>query len=162
MATSKKQMQQRRATLRPHPARDQIVDVMRSYGRSISPTQLARITGGSLGSTAYHVRTLVSAGVVELADEGRVRGAVEHFYAIVPGGEDETRLTDPVAQLLGLCGALTVPDPDGGYPRPAVVDDPAREQLQALIAQLRPTVRDIVTAATERNAPPQPPAPSSR
>jgi DNA-binding transcriptional ArsR family regulator len=151
MAT-KKEKQERRATLRPHPARDQILDVMRSYGKPISPTQLARITGGTLGSTAYHVRTLVGAGVVELADEGRVRGAVEHFYAIVPGGEDETRLTDPVGQLLGLCGALTVPDADGGYPRPTVLDDPAREQLQALIAQLRPEVRTIVAAATARNA----------
>jgi hypothetical protein len=132
MAT-KKEKQERRATLRPHPARDQI-------------------TGGTLGSTAYHVRTLVGAGVVELADEGRVRGAVEHFYAIVPGGEDETRLTDPVGQLLGLCGALTVPDADGGYPKPAVLDDPAREQLQALIAQLRPEVQTIVAAATARNA----------
>jgi DNA-binding transcriptional ArsR family regulator len=152
MASTKKEKQERRASLRPHPARDQILDVMRSYGKPISPTQLARITGGTLGSTAYHVRTLVAAGVVELADEGRVRGAVEHFYAIVPGGEDETRLTDPVAQLLGLCGALTVPDPDGGYPRPTVLDDPAREQLQALIAQLRPEVRTIVAAATERTA----------
>jgi DNA-binding transcriptional ArsR family regulator len=151
MAGTKKEKQERRASLRPHPARDQILDVMRSYGKPISPTQLARITGGTLGSTAYHVRTLVAAGVVELADEGRVRGAVEHFYAIVPGGEDETRLTDPVAQLLGLCGALTVPDPEGGYPRPAVLDAAAREQLQALIAQLRPEVRAIVTAATERS-----------
>jgi DNA-binding transcriptional ArsR family regulator len=149
MATSKKQMQQRRATLRPHPARDQIVDVMRSYGRPISPTQLARITGGSLGSTAYHVRTLVSAGVVELADEGRVRGAVEHFYALV-SDEREGQLADPVGQLLGLCGALTVPAPDGGYPRPTVLDAPAREKLQRLLARLRPEVRDIVAEATAR------------
>jgi DNA-binding transcriptional ArsR family regulator len=151
MAT-KKEMQERRATLRPHPARDQILDVMRSYGKPISPTQLARITGGTLGSTAYHVRTLVGAGIVELADEGRVRGAVEHFYAFVPGNEDEPRLTDPVGQLLGLCGALTVPDADGGYPKATVLDDPAREQLQALIAQLGPEVRTIVAAATARNA----------
>jgi DNA-binding transcriptional ArsR family regulator len=152
MATTKKEKQQRRATLRPHPARDQILDVMRSYGKPISPTQLARITGGTLGSTAYHVRTLVAAGVVELADEGRVRGAVEHFYALVAGDEEETQLTDPVGQLLGLCGALTVPARDGGYPRPAVLDDPARRQLQKLIAKLRPEVQGIVAAATERGA----------
>jgi DNA-binding transcriptional ArsR family regulator len=150
MATTKKEKQKRRATLRPHPARDQILDVMRSYGKPISPTQLARITGSTLGSTAYHVRTLVGAGVVELADEGRVRGAVEHFYALVPGDEEETQLTDPVGQLLGLCGALTVPASDGGYPRPTVLDDPARRQLQKLIAKLRPEVQGIVAAATER------------
>jgi DNA-binding transcriptional ArsR family regulator len=131
MAT-KKEKAERRASLRPHPARDQILDVMRSYGKPISPTQLARITGGTLGSTAYHVRTLVSAGVVELADEGRVR------------------LTDPVTQLLALCGALTMPDPDGGYPRPAVIDDVARERLTAIIAQLCPEVQQIVVEALAR------------
>jgi DNA-binding transcriptional ArsR family regulator len=150
MPTTKKQMKKRRETLRPHPARAQIVDVMRSYGRPISPTQLARITGGSLGSTAYHVRTLVSAGVVELADEGRVRGAVEHFYALVDGDDEDLQLADPVSQLLGLCGALTVPGPDGGYPRPTVLDAAARKQLQRVIARLRPEVRDIVTASTSR------------
>lgn len=149
MAT-KKEKADRRASLRPHPARDQILDVMRSYGEPISPTQLARITGGTLGSTAYHVRTLVSAGVVELADEGRVRGAVEHFYALVPGDEEEIRLTDPVAQLMSLCGALTVPGADGGYPRPAAVDDAARGRLRALIDKLRPEVQRIVAEATER------------
>src|SRR3954452_4440553 len=126
MAT-KKEKAERRATLRPHPVRDQIVDTMRSYGKPISPTQLSRVTGGNLGSVAYHVRTLVAAGVVELADEGRVRGAVEHFYALVL--EEDAQLADPVSRLLGLCGALTVPDDDGGYPRPATLDEPARKQL---------------------------------
>ena len=150
MSGTKKERQERRASLRPHPARDHILDVMRSYDKPISPTQLARITGNTLGSTAYHVRTLVTAGVVELADEGRVRGAVEHFYAIVPGGEDETRLTDPITQLLGLCGALTVPDPAGGYPRPAIIDELAREQLNKLLGEVQPKVRAIAAAATAR------------
>jgi DNA-binding transcriptional ArsR family regulator len=150
MAT-KKEKAERRASLRPHPARDQILDVMRSYGKPISPTQLARITGGTLGSTAYHVRTLVSAGVVELADEGRVRGAVEHFYALVPGDDGDLRLSDPVMQLVGLCGALTVPDRQGGYPRQGVVDDAARRALTALIAELSPQVQRIVAEATGRD-----------
>jgi len=148
MATTKKQMQTRRDTLRPHPARDQIVDVMRSYGKPISPTQMARVTGGTLGSVAYHVRTLVAAGVVELADEGRVRGAVEHFYALVK--DEDAQLADPVGQLLGLCGALTVPGPDGGYPRPAILDQLARDQLRGMIERLGPEVRDIAAAATAR------------
>jgi DNA-binding transcriptional ArsR family regulator len=146
---TKKEQQRRRETLRPHPTRDKIIDVMRSYGKPISPTEVSRVTGATLGSTAYHVRTLVEAGVIELADEGRARGAVEHFYALVRADE-ETRLVDPVGQLLGLCGALTVPAPDGGYPRPAILDESAREQLQRMIARLRPEVRDIVAAATAR------------
>jgi DNA-binding transcriptional ArsR family regulator len=151
MATTKKQMEHRRATLRPHPVRDQIVDVMRSYEKPISPTQLSRITGGTLGSVAYHVRTLVAAGVVELADEGRVRGAVEHFYALTASHQD-SRLSDPIGTLLSLCGALTVPDPEGGYPLPTVLDDRARKQLELVIAEVQPGVREIVAKATYRAA----------
>jgi DNA-binding transcriptional ArsR family regulator len=149
---TKKDKQRRRETLRPHPQRDRILDAMRSYGRPISPTQLARITDNTIGSTAYHVRTLVQAGVIELADEGRVRGAVEHFYALVPGGDEATQLVDPVDQLLRLCDALTVPAANGGYPLPAVLDDPAREKLRKVIAKLRPEVQGIVQAATKRVA----------
>jgi DNA-binding transcriptional ArsR family regulator len=147
--TTKKQQQERRATLRPHPARDQIIDAMRSYGLPISPTRLAKVTGSTLGSVAYHVRTLVGAGVVELADEGRVRGAVEHFYALVPN-EEETQLSDPVHGLLGLCGALTVPSPDGGYPRPTALDDRARKELRTVLERLRPQVQSIVAGAARR------------
>ncbi|HMJ33467.1 MAG TPA: hypothetical protein VK501_06095 [Baekduia sp.] len=151
MTTTKKQQQERRATLRPHPAREQIIDVMRSYGRPISPTRLSRVTGATLGSVAYHVRTLVAAGVVELADEGRVRGAVEHFYALVPN-EEETQLVDPVGALLGLCGALTVPSADGGYPRPTELDEHARGELRSVLERLRPQVQLIVAGATRRGA----------
>jgi DNA-binding transcriptional ArsR family regulator len=140
----------RRATLRPHPLRDQILDVMRSYGQPISPTRLARITGGSLGSTAYHVRTLVAAGVVELADEGRVRGAVEHFYALVKDPDDELRLDDPVRQALALADALTLPDAAGGYPTPTVLDAQARAELDRLLHRFRKSVHKIALDSTRR------------
>jgi DNA-binding transcriptional ArsR family regulator len=145
MAT-KKQMEHRRAKLRPHPVRDQIIDVMRSYGKPISPTQLSRITGGTLGSVSYHVRTLVSAGVIALADEGRVRGAVEHFYALT----DEAQRSDSIGALLSVCGALTVPSPDGGYPRPIVLDNRARKQLKTVMNKLQPEIRKIVADSTAR------------
>lgn len=151
MATTKRQMEHRRATLRPHPVRDQIVDVMRSYGKPISPTQLSRITGGTLGSVAYHVRTLSAAGVVVLADEGRVRGAVEHFYMLALDDHEMT-LADPTGTLLSLCGALTVPSADGGYPEAVRLDDRARTELQRLITTLQPEVRAIASASTARLA----------
>jgi DNA-binding transcriptional ArsR family regulator len=147
---SRREQQRRRATLRPHPVRDQVVDVMRSYGQPISPTRLAEVTGKSLGSVAYHVRTLVSAGVVVLADEGRVRGAIEHFYALA--SNEEAPLTDPVEALLALCGALTVPSPDGGYPRRAVLDKKTRDALDKVLARLRPQVRSIVAEAASHGA----------
>jgi DNA-binding transcriptional ArsR family regulator len=146
---TRREQQKRRASLRPHPARDQIVELMRSYGKPISPTRLARITDLTLGSIAYHVRTLVSAGVIELADEGRVRGAVEHFYALARNDED-THLGDPVGNLLVLCGALAVASDDGGYPQPAVLDAESREQLVEILEDIRPRVRDIVDNSTAR------------
>lgn len=153
MAPTRKQMAARRASLRPHAVRDQIVDVMRSYGKPISPTQLARVTGGTLGSVAYHVRTLASAGVIELADEGRVRGAVEHYYGLTAVVADDGPLVDPLSALLSLCGAMTVAGENGGYPRPVVLDDAGRQELRAVVAQLRPKVQAIASAATARTAP---------
>jgi DNA-binding transcriptional ArsR family regulator len=147
---TKDEQQQRRATLRPHPVRSQIVDVMRSYGRPISPARLARITGTTLGSAAYHVRTLVAAGVVELVDEGRARGAVEHFYAL-SRDDEEMQLSDSVDGLLGLCGALTVPSGDGSYPSPAVLDADARRQLVQVLEEVRPRVRAITASSTARS-----------
>jgi DNA-binding transcriptional ArsR family regulator len=149
MAT-KRQQQQRRKTLRPHPTRDQIVDAMRSYGEPISPTRLSEVTGNTLGAVAYHVRTLLSAGVVELAEEGRVRGAVEHFYALVP--DNEADLNDPLVGLQKLCGVLTLPNPEGGYPVPVPLDDEARAALQKLLDTLRPKVQKIVKETAKRTA----------
>ena len=149
MAT-KRQQQQRRSTLRPHPTRDQIVDAMRSYGEPISPTRLSEVTGNTLGAVAYHVRTLLSAGVVELAEEGRVRGAVEHFYALVP--DNEADLNDPLVGLQKLCGVLTLPNPDGGYPVPVPLDAEARAALQKLLDTLRPKVQKIVKETAKRSA----------
>jgi DNA-binding transcriptional ArsR family regulator len=48
--------------------------------RKASPNQLSGWLGASLGTVAYHVRTLEQLGLIELVDETRVRGAVEHHY----------------------------------------------------------------------------------
>jgi DNA-binding transcriptional ArsR family regulator len=149
MASAREQ-QKRRKTLRPHPARDQIVDAMRSYGQPISPTRLAEVTGNTLGSVAYHVRTLLAAGVVELAEEGRVRGAVEHFYALVP--DNEAEINDPLVGLQKLCGVLTLPTGENGYPQPVPLDDEARAQMQKLLDTMRPKVQRIVRETAKRAA----------
>jgi DNA-binding transcriptional ArsR family regulator len=149
MAT-KKEREKRRKTLRPHAVRDRIVDALRSCDSPLSPAQLARITGETLGSTAYHVRTLVAAGVVELVDEGRVRGAVEHFYALVSEAGSDIRTIDPIDQLVSLCGALILPGETGGQPRRAVLDDEARMRLVTILETVRPQVVEIVSESTER------------
>jgi DNA-binding transcriptional ArsR family regulator len=147
--TSKREQQQRRKTLRPHPARDEIVDAMRSYGKPISATRLAVTTSNSVGSVTYHMRTLRTAGIIELADEGRVRGAVEYFYALVPDHADE--LNDPLIELQKLCGVLTLPRSDG-YPEPIELDDEARAALHKALNAVRPKVARIVSAAAKRAA----------
>jgi DNA-binding transcriptional ArsR family regulator len=149
MASAREQ-QKRRKTLRPHPARDQIVDAMRSYGQPISPTRLAEVTGNTLGSVAYHMRTLLAAGVVELAEEGRVRGAVEHFYALVP--DNEAEINDPLVGLQKLCGVLTLPTGENGYPQPVPLDAEARAQMQKLLDGMRPKVQRIVRETAKRAA----------
>ena len=139
----------RRRTPKPHPAREAILDVMRQYGKPISPTQLARIAGITLGSTAYHVRVLLAAEVIELAGEKRVRGAIEHLYALVDA-HTELGAASKVRQLLSLCGALTVPGSKGGFPLASQIDDEARSKLEALLAVLRSQVQEIAVSSTTR------------
>jgi DNA-binding transcriptional ArsR family regulator len=61
-----------------HPLRVRIMAMLDE--RQASPNQLAGWLGASLGTVAYHVRTLLQLGLIELVDETRVRGAVEHHY----------------------------------------------------------------------------------
>jgi hypothetical protein len=138
-----------RRALRPHPARGQILGVMRQHGAPISPVQLSRITGATLGSTAYHVRALLAARVIELAGEERgVRGSTEHFYRLVA---EDVASPDRVQQLLGLCGALTVRHADGGgYPVSTEIDGDAHMELEGLLSGVRPQVQQIAAASTAR------------
>jgi DNA-binding transcriptional ArsR family regulator len=64
-----------------HPLRVRILAMLDE--RQASPNQLAGWLGASLGTVAYHVRTLLQLGLIELVDETRVRGAVEHHYRAV-------------------------------------------------------------------------------
>src|SRR3954447_24782002 len=61
-----------------HPLRVRILAMLDE--RTASPVELAGWLGSSLGTVAYHVRTLERLGLVELVHETRVRGAVEHHY----------------------------------------------------------------------------------
>jgi DNA-binding transcriptional ArsR family regulator len=61
-----------------HPLRVRILAMLDE--RTASPVELAGWLGASLGTVAYHVRTLERMGLIELIHETRVRGAVEHHY----------------------------------------------------------------------------------
>ncbi len=61
-----------------HPLRVRILAMLDE--RVASPNELRGWLGGSLGTVAYHVRVLEQLGLIELVNETRVRGAVEHHY----------------------------------------------------------------------------------
>ena len=61
-----------------HPLRVRILALLDE--RIASPVELSGWLDATLGTVAYHVRTLERMGLVELVRETRVRGAVEHHY----------------------------------------------------------------------------------
>jgi DNA-binding transcriptional ArsR family regulator len=61
-----------------HPLRIRILAMLAD--RSASPVQLSTQLDATLGTVAYHVRTLHSLGLVELVDTRQRRGATEHYY----------------------------------------------------------------------------------
>jgi DNA-binding transcriptional ArsR family regulator len=61
-----------------HPLRIRILAMLAD--RQASPVQLSAKLDATLGTVAYHVRTLHSLGLVELVDTRQRRGATEHYY----------------------------------------------------------------------------------
>ena len=69
-----------------HPLRAEIVGLLRREG-PLSPVRAADQLDGTLGTIAYHFRTLDKLGVIEVCDEIPRRGAVEHIYQLAePAG----------------------------------------------------------------------------
>jgi DNA-binding transcriptional ArsR family regulator len=61
-----------------HPLRIQILGLLDN--RTASPREIAAELGTPLSNTAYHVRQLVTLGLVELVSRTARRGAIEHHY----------------------------------------------------------------------------------
>lgn len=51
-----------------------------------SPKMMADVLGESLGTVAYHVRTMLRHGLIRLVKEKQRRGAMEHFYVLTAAG----------------------------------------------------------------------------
>jgi DNA-binding transcriptional ArsR family regulator len=62
-----------------HPLRIRILALLEE--REASPVQLAEHLDATLGTVAYHVRTLQKLGLIELVATHQRRGATEHVYA---------------------------------------------------------------------------------
>lgn len=65
-----------------HPTRQAILDRLLQVEEA-SPSELAAEIGKPLGDIAYHVQILAKADVVRQTRTAPVRGALEHFYAVV-------------------------------------------------------------------------------
>ncbi|HET9103421.1 MAG TPA: winged helix-turn-helix domain-containing protein [Solirubrobacteraceae bacterium] len=65
-----------------HPLRIRILAILEE--QQMSPVQLAARLHATLGTVAYHVRTLEQLGLVELVATHQRRGATEHVFAARP------------------------------------------------------------------------------
>lgn len=96
-----------------HPLRVRILATLQEC--EATPTQLAQWLGASVGTVAYHVRTLASLGLIELVGETRVRGAVAHHYRALPESEHlaDGEVSRAAAALQSTPGATLSPlDPE--------------------------------------------------
>jgi DNA-binding transcriptional ArsR family regulator len=94
-----------------HPLRVRILALLDE--RTASPVELAGWLGATLGTTAYHVRTLERIGLIELVRETRVRGAVEHHYRSKerPTVSDEAwAAAPPIAKQAAVSSSLQTID----------------------------------------------------
>jgi DNA-binding transcriptional ArsR family regulator len=94
-----------------HPLRVRILALLDE--RPASPVELAGWLGATLGTTAYHVRTLERLGLIELVAESRVRGAVEHHYRARerPSVSDEAWAAAPaIAKQAAVAASLETID----------------------------------------------------
>jgi DNA-binding transcriptional ArsR family regulator len=94
-----------------HPLRVRILALLDE--RVASPVELAGWLDATLGTVAYHVRTLERMGLVELVRETRVRGAVEHHYR----SRERPRVSDeawaaapPIAKQAAVASSLQTID----------------------------------------------------
>ena len=94
-----------------HPLRVRILALLDE--RTASPVELAGWLDATLGTVAYHVRTLERMGLVELIRETRVRGAVEHHYRSKerPSVSDEAwAAAPPIAKQAAVASSLQTID----------------------------------------------------
>jgi DNA-binding transcriptional ArsR family regulator len=94
-----------------HPLRVRILAILQE--RTASPVELAQVLEGTLGTVSYHVRTLHQLGLIDLVDETRVRGAVEHHYKAKarPKVSDEAwEQAPPIAKQAAVGSSLQVID----------------------------------------------------
>ena len=149
-----------------HPLRVRILAMLQE--RTASPSQLSEWLGATLGTTAYHVRSLHQLGLIELADETRVRGAIEHHYRAGPRpmvSEEAWAQAPPIAKQAAVGSTLHMVDEyarksaaEGGFDRAEAhlsrtsvkLDDEGWSELNEAALRFVAEVERIDAAAKER------------
>lgn len=90
-----------------HPLRVTIMAMLEE--RASSPVELARNLEASLGTVAYHVRTLHRLGLIDLVDETPVRGSIQHHYRVRQRpqiSEEAWAAAPPIARQVAVRSSL--------------------------------------------------------
>jgi DNA-binding transcriptional ArsR family regulator len=91
-----------------HPLRVRILSMLEE--RDASPVQLAEHLDATLGTVAYHVRTLERLGLIEMVATHQRRGATEHVYAAREHPRFSSRawaVTHPMTKHMMIASALS-------------------------------------------------------
>ena len=149
-----------------HPLRVRILSMLEE--RDASPVQLAEHLDATLGTVAYHVRTLERLGLIEMVATHQRRGATEHVYAARehPRFSDSAwATTNPMTKHVMIASALsqigefaTQSAAAGGFDRPEAnlqrhtlhLDDEAWTALAEAQARWQQEVAEIEAAAAKR------------
>jgi Helix-turn-helix domain len=96
-----------------HPMRIRILTAMNSPRRRHSPVQLAEAWGEDVGVVAYHFRELVAYEFLEVVEENKRRGSIEHVHeakANALAWEREWKSLPPIfkQQMLALTNRLGI------------------------------------------------------
>lgn len=127
------------------PRQRVLLSILADADRPLRTTELAHMTGQTLGATAHHVRALARTGHIDWAGERRVRGAMQTFYRPSEAGHMALRRPRTEA-LLTIVGARA--SYDGHAPGVPSLDEAAQRELEELVERIRPVVEGIVREAT--------------
>ncbi|HEX8648943.1 MAG TPA: helix-turn-helix domain-containing protein [Thermoleophilaceae bacterium] len=152
-----------------HPLRIHILELL--DGRIASPRELAAELGAPLSNTSYHVRQLVSFGLVELVARTARRGAIEHHYtskgsptlsdsdwgslpSIIKKTVLRTTVKKAITEMAEAAQAGGFERPDIHYTRTAGNLDPqAWSEVSLTLREALERVERIVEESSERDAP---------
>jgi hypothetical protein len=121
---------------RSHPLRRRILLYMREVDEPISATLfIKQVPFAGADRAFYHFQVLARAGLIDLVDERRVRGAVESFWRPSPA------FTAELSDAVGLDRIAEIVD--GQHERGRVDGDAFAEMGRILYATGRPVKRVV-------------------